>query len=112
MSWNRNISRDELIQQLGLDRQYAGGDLILPALGIFGAGLLVGAGLGLLLAPKSGNELRGDIRQGASQIKDRTNHLIEDTTQTVKARLQKGHEAPSTHPQSDNPYVEEDLAEA
>lgn len=44
---------------------------VLPALGVFGAGLLVGAGLGLLLAPKSGRELRGEIADTASNAMDK-----------------------------------------
>ena len=39
---------------------------VLPALGVFGAGLVVGAGLGLLLAPKTGRELRHEIADTAS----------------------------------------------
>jgi hypothetical protein len=107
MTWRNNMSREEMIHQLGLDRQYNGLDLLLPALGIFGAGVLVGAGLGLLLAPKSGEELRGDIRRGANQLQNQTQSLIQNTTETVRARLQQGNEAPSTDPQADNPYAEE-----
>lgn len=107
MSWRNNVSRDELIQQLGLDRQYSGMDLMLPALGIFGAGVLVGAGLGLLLAPKSGQELRQDIRRGAHQLQDRTADVIQTTTDTVRARLGDAQQAPSTEPQQENPYAEE-----
>src|SRR5690625_506984 len=34
-------------------------------------GGIVGAGVALFLAPKSGKELRGDLNQGAMQVKDR-----------------------------------------
>ncbi|MFC3040147.1 YtxH domain-containing protein [Virgibacillus xinjiangensis] len=34
-------------------------------------GGIIGAGAALVLAPKSGRELRGDINQGASQVKGR-----------------------------------------
>ena len=36
-------------------------DKVLPALALFGAGLMVGVGLGLILAPSSGSELRGEL---------------------------------------------------
>ena len=77
MEWRNNLSRDQVAHQLGLDRTYAGTDLVLPVLGIFGAGLLVGVGLGLMLAPKSGQELRGDIRHRATDLQNRTTHAIE-----------------------------------
>jgi YtxH-like protein len=54
--------RDELLAKLGLERKASTGEWLVGALGFFGVGLLVGAGLGLLLAPKSGRELREGIR--------------------------------------------------
>ena len=36
---------------------------MLPALALFGAGVLLGVGLGMMLAPKPGRELRDDLRE-------------------------------------------------
>src|SRR5258708_1353090 len=47
---------------IGLQAGRAAADWILPTLGVFGVGVLVGAGVGLLLAPKPGRELREDLR--------------------------------------------------
>lgn len=105
MEWN-NLSRDQMVAQLGLNRNYQGADLLVPALGIFGTGLLIGAGLGLLLAPKSGNELRGDIRRGAGELRHRTTHMIQDTSDNLRARIGKG-DAPGTEEQEENPYSDE-----
>lgn len=59
----RDLSKDDILGAIGLETRRTATDYILPALGVFSAGLLVGAGLGLMLAPKSGRELRGDIRE-------------------------------------------------
>ncbi|RMG19587.1 MAG: YtxH domain-containing protein [Deltaproteobacteria bacterium] len=67
----KDLTRDDILRSIGLETRKTPADYVLPALGIFGAGLLVGAGLGLLLAPKSGRELRGDIRQRASQLREK-----------------------------------------
>ncbi|HXX31681.1 MAG TPA: YtxH domain-containing protein [Myxococcaceae bacterium] len=58
----RNLDRDDVLDALGLQRR-GSTDWLLPALTALGVGLLVGAGLGLLLAPKAGNELRDDLRE-------------------------------------------------
>jgi hypothetical protein len=38
-----------------------------PGLGLFGAGVAVGAGLGVLLAPRSGVETRKALREGVGR---------------------------------------------
>ena len=58
----RNMDRDDILRVIGLETRRSTADYILPALGLFGAGIVVGAGLGLLFAPKSGREIRDEIR--------------------------------------------------
>jgi hypothetical protein len=56
----RHLDRSDLARQLGLARGRRWDDA-LDAIGLFGAGVIVGAGLALLLAPRSGRELRERI---------------------------------------------------
>lgn len=58
----RDMSKDDILNAIGLETRRSAADYVLPALGVFSAGLVVGAGLGLLFAPKSGREIRGAIR--------------------------------------------------
>jgi hypothetical protein len=58
----RNFDRDDLLDALGMQRR-GSGDWVVPAVTALGVGLLVGAGLGLLLAPKPGSALRDDLRE-------------------------------------------------
>jgi hypothetical protein len=58
----RNVAPNDLLQLIGLQKRRSASDWLLPAAGVFGAGLLVGAGLGLLLAPVTGKQLRGRMR--------------------------------------------------
>jgi len=58
----RNLDRDDLLDALGMQRK-GSGDWVVPAVTALGVGLLVGAGLGLLLAPKPGTALRDDLRE-------------------------------------------------
>jgi hypothetical protein len=65
----REIDKDELLNMIGLQTKRSPGDWLVSSLAIFGVGVLVGAGVGLLLAPKPGRELREDLRsrlQGAA----------------------------------------------
>jgi hypothetical protein len=58
----RDLDKDDLLNLIGLQTKRTTVDWILPTLGIFGVGVLVGAGIGMLLAPKPGRELREDLR--------------------------------------------------
>ncbi|MBI2897275.1 MAG: YtxH domain-containing protein [Deltaproteobacteria bacterium] len=59
----RHMRSDDLLHLAGLQRRRSAASQIGPALGLFGAGLLLGAGLGLLFAPRSGHELRHDMKE-------------------------------------------------
>ena len=65
-------SIEQLLQGLHARRGTSGPDL-LPGLALFGAGLLVGAGLALLFAPASGEETRGQIGERLNEVRDRIN---------------------------------------
>jgi len=59
----KNASKEQILDRLGLAPKPDFLDYLFPVLGIFGAGMLLGAGLGLMLAPKPGAELRGDLAE-------------------------------------------------
>jgi hypothetical protein len=52
------LDRDELLSKLGLQTKETAGEALVSAIFPFGMGLLVGAGVALLLAPGSGKSLR------------------------------------------------------
>lgn len=67
----RNLpSAEEIVRALGLQLRRNSHDL-LPTVAVFGAGLLFGAGLALLMAPTTGRELREEIGERAAELRDR-----------------------------------------
>jgi hypothetical protein len=58
----RDMDKDDFLGMIGLQSKRTFTSEMLGTLGTFGIGLLVGAGVALLLAPKPGRELRHDIR--------------------------------------------------
>lgn len=55
------LHRDELLNKIGLEMKPTATDVIMPSLAVFGAGLLAGAVIGLLVAPRPGRELRQEL---------------------------------------------------
>jgi hypothetical protein len=61
----RNMDRDDLLGMLGLETQRAP---IEQWAGAFAAGLLVGVGVALLLAPRTGRQLRADLKSQIQRL--------------------------------------------
>jgi hypothetical protein len=57
----QKLDKDRLLEVFGLETRKGPADVLLPALGAFTVGVLVGAGIGLLLAPKPGTQLRDEL---------------------------------------------------
>jgi hypothetical protein len=63
MTWKgmrQMMDRDALLNRLGLETRTPTSDFF-TGLGLFAVGVLVGAGLGLMFAPKPGTELRAAV---------------------------------------------------
>ena len=58
----KNMDKDDFLGILGLETKHSFSNQLLGTLGTFGIGLLVGAGVALLLAPKTGSDFRHDLR--------------------------------------------------
>ncbi len=64
-------AREYLLDRAGLQRRPSTASSVGNTLLLLGVGAVVGAGAALLLAPKTGPELRGDIASRAGQLKGR-----------------------------------------
>jgi hypothetical protein len=66
------LDKDRLLALVGLPTQRPASKRVAQTIGTFSVGLLVGAGLGILLAPKAGrglrHDLRGRLRQASAEL--------------------------------------------
>ena len=75
-----DLSTDDALGYVGLQRRRSAADYVLPAVGLFGVGVAVGVGVGIALAPKAGEQLREDVKEG---VKKSVNELREKVTATT-----------------------------
>jgi hypothetical protein len=61
------LEANDLLEYIGLQQRRTAMDYILPALGLFAAGIAVGATVGMMVAPKAGTDLREGIRENVRQ---------------------------------------------
>lgn len=71
-------SSDEILRAIGLQRTRHANDL-LGGVAVFGAGMLVGAGLALLFAPSSGSEVREQLGARLGEVKEKAAHVVART---------------------------------
>ena len=57
----QDIDKDDVLEALGLEERSSAWATALGTVGIFALGCLVGAGIGLAFAPKSGEEFRTEL---------------------------------------------------
>jgi len=76
----KNLDKDEILNMLGLETKSSTASWVAGTLGTFGLGLLVGAGIALMLAPKPGRELRGEIRDRLRRAPDDISEAVASVT--------------------------------
>ena len=65
-----DLSKDDILSALGLAAKPSATERLLGTMGVFGLGLLIGAGAALLLAPKSGQGLREDLGERLRRVRN------------------------------------------
>jgi gas vesicle protein len=77
------LKTDSILEMLGLEKKTSMPVSIFQSLGVLGLGLAAGIGLGLILAPQDGRQLRDDlsrrIKRSAGRAMNRANDLLEST---------------------------------
>jgi hypothetical protein len=77
------MDKDDILKLMGIQTKHSTSDWVTKTLGTFGAGILVGAGIGVLLAPKQGRALRQDIQDRLRRAPED----LEDAVTSVKNEL-------------------------
>lgn len=75
--------REDVLAAIGLEPKRSTMDIVLPAAGIFAAGILAGVGLGMLFAPKPGYELRENLSDQLKGMKQQAKEKSEQVGSEV-----------------------------
>lgn len=66
----RNMKADDVLHKFGLEVHRSAWNYVIPALGVFVAGMVLGAGVALLLTPVTGQELREELNEKIHEMAD------------------------------------------
>lgn len=91
---------DEVLAKLGLQTRMSARDYVFPALGIFGLGMLIGAGIVAVSVPTVREQLRTGLRRAGSKMRDMSEQArekmemarekVEDAAEQIKERVTGG----------------------
>lgn len=78
----RDMDKNDLLEALGLEEKRSTATMMLPMIGAAAAGIVIGAAVAFLLAPKAGREIRedltGKLKDTATSLRDRLGKKGED----------------------------------
>jgi gas vesicle protein len=72
-----------------MEREDGGGSFLMGLL----AGTVLGAGLGMLFAPKTGSELRNQLGEQAGRLRSTANDTYQQASEKVSQMMDRGREA-------------------
>jgi len=81
----RGLNRDDVLAALGLTRRRTLTEGLITAAGIFAAGAFVGTTVALMVAPKTGRDLRGELRNRANDL----THRVKRSAQEVRGAIEE-----------------------
>jgi hypothetical protein len=66
-----DLDKDDILGAMGLQTKTSTAGWIFGTLGLFGLGMIIGAGVALMVAPKPGAELRRDLEGRLRNVRER-----------------------------------------
>ena len=66
-----DMDKEDILGALGLQTKTTTTSWVLGTLGLFGLGMVIGAGVALMVAPKPGSELRRDLEDRLKNVRER-----------------------------------------
>ena len=84
------MTKGDILRILGAAERRSTMGYVLPAIGYFAAGALVGTVAALLLTPKSGREMRRELSEKASDLRDEIESGADTAMNELRNHLPSG----------------------
>lgn len=84
--WSKkDFNTEHMLDMIGLERRHSTAERVAGICALFGAGVLVGVGVGMLFAPRKGEELRGELKERFEEGMPRAKEVIQSAVDQARA---------------------------
>ena len=83
----RDFDRERVMDLIGMERRRTTAERAVPIIAFFGVGILVGVGIGLMTAPRSGSELRGELKDKFQSAAPKAAEAIESAVEQARQKV-------------------------
>jgi hypothetical protein len=83
----RDLDRERVLGMMGMEQRRTTAERVVPFFALFGAGVLVGVGVGLMFAPRAGRELRNDLKEKLEEGVPRAAEVIQSAVDSARASI-------------------------
>ncbi len=80
----QDLDRERMLEMIGLEPRRSAAEKVLPIFALFGAGILVGVGIGMMVAPRPGRELRDDLKNRFQQQMPKAAEMMQAATDKIE----------------------------
>ena len=81
----RDLDRERMLEMVGLERRRSVAARVWPVFALFGTGILVGVGVGMMVAPRTGRELREDLKGRFQQQLPRAAEMMHAAAEKIES---------------------------
>ncbi len=80
----QDLDRERMLEMIGLERRRNAAQRVLPIVALFGVGIVVGVGVGMMVAPRTGRELRQELKGRFQQQLPKAAEMIQAAAEKLE----------------------------
>lgn len=83
----QDLDRERVLEMIGMERRRSTAERVVPVFALLGAGVLLGVGVGMMFAPRTGRQLRNDLKDKLERGVPKAQQIIQSAVEQAQASV-------------------------